>query len=163
MSHTSESNNSDIENELKNENNSDGEPVFLEKNELVEYNLDQMVNVFSFLVGSFTNWGSLNIIGMFIGFNYKLLISKKFYLDIMSSLDGVIPSFVLGVFIVNIYIPYFFMSIVLGGCAQKYKIQLIDNYNYFHKNHLPNLILVVKNNDFLQGLIRSIEPESKQE
>ena len=162
MSHTSESN-SDIKNDSERGSDSGSEPVFLEKNELVEYNLDQMVNIFSFLVGSFTNWGSLNIIGMFIGFNYKLLISKKFYLDIMSSLDGVVPSFVLGVFIVNIYIPYFFMSIVLGGCAQKYKIQLIDNYNDFHNNHLPNLVLVVKNNDFLQGLIRSIEPESKQE
>ena len=131
------------------------------ENRLIEYDLDKFLNIISFLVGVFTNWGSLNIIGMFIGFNYKLLISKKFYLDIMSSLDGVIPSFVLGVFIVNIYIPYFLMSIFLGSCAQKYKVQLRTNYNTFNKHYLPNLIFVVRNNDFLQGLIRSID--TKQE
>lgn len=155
-------NEENVNQEIDNEEINDDEvtdSVFIET-QVTEYNVDQIINVLSFFLGVFTNWGSLNILGMMVGFNYKLLVSKKFYIDFIDSLNNAIPSFVLGVFLVNVYIPYFIVSMLLGLSAQRYKAQLRKYYLDMSSNNFSEVKLVINNNrHLLQNFMSSFEKE----
>ena len=136
--------------------------VFEDRVQVCEYNLDTLVNVLSFFVGVFTNWGSLNMLGVVIGFNYKCLVNKKFYLELLDSLNGAIPSFVLGIFIVNVCIPYFIVSLFIGLSAQKYKFEIKNVYSDFRNNNFNHVTLFLNHNKQLLNRFIS-EIDTKQD
>ena len=68
---------------------------------------DRISSFTAFMMGLMMNWGSFNVMGFMMGMNYRFFIKRKNTSRLYLELQTVIPAFVLGVFLVNIYLPYF--------------------------------------------------------
>lgn len=90
---------------------------------------DRITSFTAFMMGLMINWGSFNIMGFMMGMNYRFFIKRKNTSRLYLELQTVIPAFVLGVFLVNIYLPYFIASVVAGYTYRSRGASLQENVN----------------------------------
>ena len=135
-----------------------------DSNELTQF--DRLTSFTAFLLGLFMNCGSFNIMGFMMGMNYQFFMQKSNMNRIYMDLQTVFPSFVLGVFLVNIYIPYFVCSVVMGYMYKKKQLKIPRNViNVVNK--IPKDYRTFGNrNEFLRsifGIVNENEKENKKE
>ena len=117
---------------------------------------DRITSFTAFMMGIMMNWGSFNVMGFMMGMNYRFFLNRdntsRLYLD----LQTVIPAFVLGVFLVNIYLPYFIASVVAGYTYRSRGASLQQNVNSVF-NKIPERyrdgMRFGNRNEFLRGII----------
>lgn len=90
---------------------------------------DRISSFTAFMMGLMMNWGSFNVMGFMMGMNYRFFIKRKNTSRLYLELQTVIPAFVLGVFLVNIYLPYFIASVVAGYTYRSRGASLQGNVN----------------------------------
>jgi hypothetical protein len=90
---------------------------------------DRISSFTAFMMGLMMNWGSFNVMGFMMGMNYRFFIKRKNTSRLYLELQTVIPAFVLGVFLVNIYLPYFIASVVAGYTYRSRGVSLQGNVN----------------------------------
>lgn len=117
---------------------------------------DRITSFTAFMMGLMMNWGSFNVMGFMMGMNYRFFLNRdntsRLYLD----LQTVIPAFVLGVFLVNIYLPYFIASVIAGYTYRSRGASLQENMNSAF-NKIPERyrdgMRFGNRNEFLRGIL----------
>lgn len=127
---------------------------------------DRVTSFTAFMMGIMMNWGSFNVMGFMMGMNYRFFLNRnntsRLYLD----LQTVIPAFVLGVFLVNIYIPYFIASVVAGYTYRSRGASLQENVNsVFSKipERYRDGMRFGNRNEFLRGIIGVVSENISKE
>ena len=127
---------------------------------------DRVTSFTAFMMGIMMNWGSFNVMGFMMGMNYRFFLNRdntsRLYLD----LQTVIPAFVLGVFLVNIYLPYFIASVVAGYTYRSRGASLQENVNSVF-NKIPERyrdgMRFGNRNEFLRGIIGVVSESISKE
>jgi len=127
---------------------------------------DRVTSFTAFMMGIMMNWGSFNVMGFMMGMNYRFFLNRdntsRLYLD----LQTVIPAFVLGVFLVNIYLPYFIASVVAGYTYRSRGASLQENVNsVFSKipKRYRDGMRFGNRNEFLRGIIGVVSESISKE
>ena len=116
----------------------------------------------------FMNWGSFNVMGFMMGMNYRFFLDKNNVSQIYLDLQTIFPAFVLGVFLVNIYIPYFIGSIILGYTYRSRGLRIprgLTNITKYIPEEYRNNIRYGNRNQFMRnifGLINATNFKEKE-
>ena len=116
---------------------------------------DKLTSFTAFMLGMFMNWGSFNVMGFMMGMNYRFFLDKNNVSQIYLDLQTIFPAFVLGVFLVNIYIPYFIASIVLGYTYRSRGLHVpksITNMGKYIPEEYRNNIRYGNRNQFMRNI-----------
>lgn len=129
---------------------------------------DKLTSFTAFMLGMFMNWGSFNVMGFMMGMNYRFFLDKNNVSQIYLELQTIFPAFVLGVFLVNIYIPYFIGSIILGYTYRSRGLHVpksITNIGKYIPEEYRNNIRYGNRNQFMRnifGLINAANFKEKE-
>lgn len=129
---------------------------------------DKLTSFTAFMLGMFMNWGSFNVMGFMMGMNYRFFLDKNNVSQIYLDLQTIFPAFVLGVFLVNIYIPYFIGSIILGYTYRSRGLRIprgLTNITKYIPEEYRNNIRYGNRNQFMRnifGLINATNFKEKE-
>ena len=129
---------------------------------------DKLTSFTAFILGMFMNWGSFNVMGFMMGMNYRFFLDKNNVSQIYLDLQTIFPAFVLGIFLVNIYIPYFICSIVLGYTYRSRGLRIprgLTNITKYIPEEYRNNIRYGNRNQFMRnifGLINATNFKEKE-
>ena len=117
---------------------------------------DRITSFTAFMMGLMLNWGSFNVMGFMMGMNYRFFLNRDNTSRLYLELQTVIPAFVLGVFLVNIYLPYFIASVIAGYTYRSRGSSLQENMNLAF-NKIPERyrdgMRFGNRNEFLRGIL----------
>ena len=118
----------------------DTNDVFIDTNYLRYFISSEHIylGIFGFACGLFSNYGTLNLIGFILGYYYHFFINKGNFKIITNNIVNFIPSFVLGVLIMQLSLFYFGLSISLGIILNNYKRRIDSNI-------IPNMLNMLGN------------------
>ena len=121
---------------------------------------EKFASIIGFMFGLMINWGSLNFLGFMIGLNYKYLTAKGSCSKLLTEVQTIIPSFMLGVLIIHMSLIYFSLSVFFGYLVKS------RNYNILNEELLKRHSIVINVRNYrgaFYELLGIMGNESKKE
>ena len=121
---------------------------------------EKFASIIGFMFGLMINWGSLNLLGFMIGLNYKYLTAKGSCSKLLTEVQTIIPSFMLGVLIIHMSLIYFSLSVFFGYLVKS------RNYNILNEELLKRHSIVINVRNYrgaFYELLGIMGNESKKE
>ena len=131
---------SSLESNDANENEKGNDDVFINTDYLCYFVSSEHIylGLVGFACGLFSNYGTLNLLGFILGYYYHFFINKNNFKIITNNIINFIPSFVLGVVIMQLSLFYFGLSIGFGMILNNYKMRIDANI-------IPNMLDMLGN------------------